>query len=94
MPFCAILPVINLEYDSSSRPSHKPFFTYITMLFDEQKLSMPRSNLQTESKEELQAQVFKDDIYMISTKKNNARVIESDIVGENVVIHIISAILE
>ena len=42
----------------------------------------------------MQAQVFKDDIYMISSKNNKARVVESDIVGENVVIHIIDSILE
>ena len=53
-----------------------------------------RSTLRTESEDELQAQVFKDDIYMISSKNNKARVVESDIVGENVVIHIIDSILE
>ena len=53
-----------------------------------------RSTLGTESEDELQAQVFKDDIYMISSKNNKARVVESDIVGENVVIHIIDSILE
>ena len=53
-----------------------------------------RSTLKTESEDELQAQVFKDDIYMISSKNNKAKVVESDIVGENVVIHIIDSILE
>ena len=42
----------------------------------------------------MQAQVFKDDIYMISSKSNKARVAESDIVGEGVVIHIIDSMLE
>jgi uncharacterized surface protein with fasciclin (FAS1) repeats len=50
--------------------------------------------MKSESGMELQAQVYKNGVYKVATKKSSATIIKTDVLGGNVVIHAIDALLE